>query len=46
VPYPWPNSSTFVASTVPSYDDRAWALVDLSHDYVVEGAYNQWVSSD
>ena len=30
----------------PSFDDSAWELVDLPHDYIVEGAYSADVPGD
>ena len=45
-PFPWPNSSAFVAATAPGYEDSDWQLLDLPHDYIVEGVYSEDVPSD
>ena len=45
-PFPWPSSPAFVAATAPAFDDSDWELLDLPHDYIVEGVYSEDVPSD
>lgn len=48
-PHPGDGPDVLPASSpaaVPSFDDSSWQLIDLPHDYIVEGAYDQNVPGD